>query len=129
MASRVTIPEQAHPLVRFIFHEMRRQQVTYYEQSERSGLSRETLTAWRKRSKPDLESLEAALGVLGYGLMPMPLGGRRSPRRRDPNFALLMELLGRCGYTLSPLPRRPQACGPRQLPLFGAAEAAQSPPP
>ena len=117
MACRVTIPDHAHPLVRFVFYEMRRQKVTYVEQAERSGLSRETLTAWRKRSKPDLESLEAALGVLGYGLIPMPLGGRQIPRRRDPNFAQLMELLGRNGYTLSALRRRnkPES---RQLSLF-----------
>lgn len=121
MVCRVTIPDHAHPLVRFVFFEMRRQKVTYGEQAERSGLSRETLTAWRKRSKPDLESLEAALGVLGYGLVPMPLGGRRAPRRRDPNFAQLMELLGRNGYTLSALPRRP-ASEVRQLPLFQATD-------
>lgn len=117
MSTRVTIPDRAHPLVRFLFHEMRRQRMTYGEQSERSGLSRETLTAWRKRSKPDLESLEAALGALGYGLMPMPLAGRGAPRRPDPNFAQLMELVGRCGYRLRPLRRRP-APQPRQLPLF-----------
>lgn len=117
MVRRVTIPDHAHPLVRFVFHEMRRQEITYGEQADRSGLSRETLTAWRKRSKPDLESLEAVLGVLGYGLMPIPLAGRRAPRRRDPNLVQLMELLGRNGYTLSTLPRRPEP-GPRQLPLF-----------
>lgn len=117
MSCRVTVPEQAHPLVRFLFHEMRRQRVSYEEQAEQSGLSRHTLTAWRGRSKPDLDSLEAALGVLGYGLVPMPLAGRRAPRRRDPNFIQLMQLLGRNGYSLVAQPRRPQS-GPRQLPLF-----------
>ncbi|WP_146207968.1 hypothetical protein [Azospirillum sp. TSH64] len=88
--------------MRFIFAEMRRQGVTYVEMSEKSGLARETLTAWRTRNKPDLESLEAALGVLGFDLgpllrgAPVDLGGeitasaaalagyRLSPRLPDP---------------------------------------------
>jgi transcriptional regulator with XRE-family HTH domain len=64
----VTVPERAHPIVRFIFAEMKRQGVTYAQMSERSGLARETITAWRTRNKPDLDSIEAALGVLGYRL-------------------------------------------------------------
>lgn len=51
--------------MRFVFAEMQRQGITYVEMAERSGISRETLTAWRVRYTPDLTSLEAVLGVLG----------------------------------------------------------------
>lgn len=61
--SRATIPRHAHPLVRKVFCAMYEHRITYVEMAERSGLSRETLTAWRVRNAPDLSSLEAALGV------------------------------------------------------------------
>jgi transcriptional regulator with XRE-family HTH domain len=63
--SKVTIPPNAHPLVRLLFAGMIEQNITYVQMAERSGISRETLTAWRVRYTPDLISLEAVLGVLG----------------------------------------------------------------
>ncbi|MFS2011289.1 helix-turn-helix domain-containing protein [Azospirillum sp. CT11-132] len=73
MASRASIPERAHPIAKAIFGAMRDRGVTYAELSARSGLARETITAWRKRNKPDLESAEAALGVLGLKLAVVPI--------------------------------------------------------
>ncbi len=95
--SRVTVPARAHPIVRFLFAEMRRQGVTYYALAERSGLSRETITAWRTRNRPDLESIEAALGALGYDVgplfrvAPLDLGGE-----------ITLPAAVRAGYRLSP---------------------------
>jgi hypothetical protein len=57
--------------VRFIFAEMRRQSITYVQMADRSGLSRESITAWRVRNVPDVSSIEAALGVLGFRLADM----------------------------------------------------------
>jgi len=51
---------------------MCRQAITYVEFGERSGLARETLTAWRVRNNPDLTSLEAALGALGLKVAIVP---------------------------------------------------------
>lgn len=69
--SRITVPDHVQPIVKFVFAEMRRQGITYCKMAERSGLARETLTAWRTRNRPDLESLEAVLGVLGYHVGPL----------------------------------------------------------
>lgn len=71
--ARATVPARAHPLVKRIFAEMRRQGVTYVELGERSGLARETLTAWRVRNIPDLTSLEAVLGALGLKIAVAPV--------------------------------------------------------
>lgn len=95
--SRVTVPAAAHPLVRFVFAEMRRQGITYVEMSQRSGLARETLNAWRVRNRPDLESLEAVLGVLGYDLGPL-LRDEPTDLSGDPD-AIAATL---AGYRLSP---------------------------
>ena len=63
---RVSIPERCHPLAKVVFAEMRRQAVSYDELEWRSGVLRSTFKAWRTHNRPGLESVEAALGALGW---------------------------------------------------------------
>ena len=55
-----------------VFAEMRRQHVTYDELEWRSGVLRSTFKAWRTHNRPGLESIEAALGALGWHVLPVP---------------------------------------------------------
>jgi hypothetical protein len=68
----VTMPERVGPFARLVFAEMARQRMTYDLMEERSGVRRATLKAWRKKNRPGLESIEAALATLGFGLVPVP---------------------------------------------------------
>lgn len=70
--SKITIPERCHPLAKVIFAEMKRQSVTYDELEHRSGVLRSTFKAWRTNNKPGLDTIEAALGSLGWSLLPVP---------------------------------------------------------
>jgi hypothetical protein len=70
--SRITIPEHAHPVVRFFYGEMRRQNVSYGEVEHCSGVYLQSFKAWRHSNKPGFESLEAVLGALGWQLLPVP---------------------------------------------------------
>lgn len=69
---RVSIPEKAGPHVRLIFAEMARQGRTYDWMEERSGVRRVALKAWRHKNYPSLQSIEAALGALGWDFLPVP---------------------------------------------------------
>lgn len=68
----VTMPERVGPHVKLVFSEMSRLRVTYDETEERSGVRRATIKAWRRKNRPGLESLEAVLGFLGWGFVPVP---------------------------------------------------------
>ncbi|WP_311276122.1 hypothetical protein [Methylobacterium sp. WCS2018Hpa-22] len=68
----ITVPDRVGPHVRLLFTEMRRQNVTYDEVEEGSGVRRAALKAWRHKNRPSLESIEAALGFLGFDLVPIP---------------------------------------------------------
>ena len=70
--SKITVPQRVHPIIRLIFSEMKRQAMTYAEISWRSGLQVCTLKSWRGASTPSLVSAEAALGALGWRLVPCP---------------------------------------------------------
>ena len=70
--SKITIPERCHPLAKIVFAEMQRQNVTYDELEWRSGVLRSTFKAWRTHNRPGLESIEAALGALGWSVLPVP---------------------------------------------------------
>lgn len=70
--SKITVPEKANPLARLVFAEMQRQAVTYFELEMRSGVLTSTFKAWRTDNRPGLESIEAALGALGWALVPVP---------------------------------------------------------
>jgi hypothetical protein len=70
--SKITIPERCDPRAKVVFAEMRRQGVTYDELEHRSGVLRSTFKAWRTNNKPGLDTIEAALGALGWSLLPVP---------------------------------------------------------
>jgi hypothetical protein len=70
--SRITIPPHAHPLARFIFAEMRRRRCSYEAMEFYSGVLKSTLKAWRQANLPGLDTIEAAAGVLGWSILPVP---------------------------------------------------------
>jgi hypothetical protein len=70
--SKITVPERAHPLARLVFAEMRRQGVTYDELEFRANVLRSTFKAWRTNNRPGLDTIEAALGSLGWHVLPVP---------------------------------------------------------
>jgi hypothetical protein len=70
--SKVTIPERAHPLAKAVFAEMKRQRVTYDDLEWRAGVLRSTFKSWRTVSIPGLDTIEAALGALGWSVLPVP---------------------------------------------------------
>ena len=67
----VTMPEHVGPHVKLVFAEMARQRMTYDSLEERSGVRRASVKAWRKKNRPGLENLEAALATLGFGFCPV----------------------------------------------------------
>lgn len=71
--SSITIPEHAHPLARLMFAEMKRQRVSYDELEHRSGVLRCTYKSWRIEKTPGLTTISAALGALGWALVPVPM--------------------------------------------------------
>lgn len=71
-ASKITIPKRANPLAKLVFAEMQRQRVSYAELEWRSGVLVSTAKAWRQQNRPGLASIEAALGALGWALVPVP---------------------------------------------------------
>jgi hypothetical protein len=70
--SLITIPERAHPLAKLVFGEMKVAGKTYLDMEWESGVLVTTLKAWRTHSRPGLETAEAALGALGWSLVPVP---------------------------------------------------------
>ena len=70
--SRITVPQVCHPAVKVVFAEMQRQGVTYDELEFRSGVLKSTFKAWRTNNRPGLETMEAALGALGWAFLPVP---------------------------------------------------------
>jgi hypothetical protein len=70
--SKISIPERCHPLAAFIFSEMKRQKVTYAEMEFCAGVMRSTFKAWRCDNRPGLDTIEAAAGVLGWSILPVP---------------------------------------------------------
>lgn len=70
--SKITVPERANPLAKLVFFEMGRQRVTYSELEHRANVLVSTFKAWRKEKNPGLTSIEAALGSLGWALVPVP---------------------------------------------------------
>lgn len=83
LPSRVTVPKRAHPAAKIVFAEMRRQNVTYDELEYRSGVLKSTFKAWRTHNSPGLETLQAALGSLGWEFLPCPPLDALAPIVRD----------------------------------------------
>lgn len=70
--SKITVPKHAHPAAKIVFAEMKRQGVTYDELEYRAGVLKSTFKAWRTHNSPGLESIQAALGALGWEFLPIP---------------------------------------------------------
>lgn len=70
--SKITVPRKAHPAAQIVFAEMKRQGVTYDELEYRAGVLKSTFKAWRTHNSPGLESMQAALGALGWEFLPIP---------------------------------------------------------
>jgi len=70
--SKITTPETAHPLAKCVFTLMREHGVTYDELEFRAGVLRSTFKAWRTNNRPGLDTIEAALGVFNYSVLPVP---------------------------------------------------------
>lgn len=75
--------DKAHPFARFIAREMQRQQATYDDVERRSGVSGRTVQNWMNRSSPNLASIEAVLGALGYCLIIKHKDNHGRPKRRE----------------------------------------------
>lgn len=71
LPSRITIPDPAHSLVKLVFGQMKKQGVGYSDLEWAAGIQITTIKAWRT-GRPGIESIEAALGALGWGLVPVP---------------------------------------------------------
>jgi len=54
------------------------------EHARRAGLGRNTLISWERDGVPNVANLEAALGVLGYGLKIVPVDPPPAPLRSGP---------------------------------------------
>jgi hypothetical protein len=144
--SKITIPERCDPRAKVVFAEMRRQGVTYDELEHRSGVLRSTFKAWRTNNKPGLDTIEAALGALGWSLLPVPNTSELPPTVReglkalsaqweDENALLCGLLASVCrtavaapqappaapAPTILPARRKPRAFNPNQITLFGEA--------
>ena len=62
--------ERAHPLVKVLYVHMIAEHLSRQELATRSGVERSTMSGWwtAKRRYPNLQALEACLGVFGLGL-------------------------------------------------------------
>jgi transcriptional regulator with XRE-family HTH domain len=147
-ASKITIPERCDPRAKVVFAEMQRQGVTYDELEHRSGVLRSTFKAWRTNNKPGLDTLEAALGALGWSLLPIPAMEHLPDSVREGLKALaaqwenenelltgLLTTVCRAAVvrhetpaavvaTITPRRRRAREPNPFQRPLFAIEEAA-----
>lgn len=70
--SKVVVPAAAHPLAKCVFALMREHGVTYDRLEWESGVLRSTFKAWRTNNRPGLDTIEAALGVFRYSVLPVP---------------------------------------------------------
>jgi hypothetical protein len=61
---------------------MREHGVTYDELEWKSGVLRSTFKAWRTNNRPGLDTIEAALGVFGYSVLPVPPADALPPELR-----------------------------------------------
>jgi hypothetical protein len=61
-------PSNPNPIVRFIFEEMNRQQVTLDQMARRAKINKNTFKDMRTRTDPKLSMVEKCLHVLGHRL-------------------------------------------------------------
>lgn len=70
---RAPIHPGQHPAVVFLDDEIGRRRIPAYHVARRAGLCQDTISAWRRGSSPSVGNLDAALNVLGYRLVVVPL--------------------------------------------------------
>jgi transcriptional regulator with XRE-family HTH domain len=68
--SQLTVPANAHPLVKALFREMVKQRVTISDMADRSGIGRNAISKWRYCDTPTIINIEACFNVLGFELKP-----------------------------------------------------------
>lgn len=69
---RYTYPENTSPLIRFLFDELNRQDMSVMELGVISGVSHVTIYLWRTKSNATIQNLEACFNVLGFTMLPVP---------------------------------------------------------
>lgn len=62
----LVIYEHVHPIVRFIFEEARRQNLSIQHLADKAGMDRVTILKWKDTHSPSLSNAEAALNALGH---------------------------------------------------------------
>lgn len=68
LPARMACPPSAHPLVRRLYEEMRRQKMGVTDLAERTGVHRKTICRWRRDRSPNLVNVEACLNAFGLEL-------------------------------------------------------------
>ncbi len=68
MSQVARVPEHAHPLVRFVYSEAIRQQISLNALSRRAGLTPCAVSQWGRTVTPQVVNLEAVLNALGFEL-------------------------------------------------------------
>lgn len=63
-----SVPQNVHPLVKKLFEQMNQEQIGVLDMSERSGVNKNTINDWKKRSVPNIANLDACFMVLGKKL-------------------------------------------------------------
>ena len=58
--------------MKLLLTEMARLRITYQDVEDKGGIKRCALKAWRHKNRPNLDSIESALAVVGYTLVPIP---------------------------------------------------------
>lgn len=64
-----TCPPKAHPIMRLIIKEMRRQLVTWFMLAQRSGVGYYTIEGWRRKGLGTFTNVEAVCDVLGIDII------------------------------------------------------------
>lgn len=72
-------PVYAHPLVRRLCAEAEAQGMPLAQLAHRAGVSPETLKDWRRKSTPNVATLEACFNVIGYTLQPRKIDAGGAP--------------------------------------------------
>lgn len=62
------VPSNTHPLVVRLFQEMNRNRIGILDMSERSGVNKNTINDWKRRSIPKLDNIDACFTALGMKL-------------------------------------------------------------
>lgn len=80
---KIKSPPNAHPLAKQFFDLLDLEQVSMTDVAHRAGLNHGTVSKWKTHYTPTVDTLEAALNVLGYRLVidRIPLRDRRHMRR------------------------------------------------